>query len=328
MQAWKRVINAGIVTVHDAFTTGAFGDRSLVFVTDYHPLSKTLYEHHFGPVARFAGRPPIVPESVLWGYMVQIASALKTIYGHGLAARILDPSKIVLTSQNRVRLNACAILDVVQYDIQRTVPDLQQDDLIRFGRLIFVLASNNVGVLQGAPIALDHLPPSYSSAFKDCVGWLLSAPQGQNVKTIDNFIQGIAGQVITTYDSALHENDGLHSELARELENGRLVRLLAKLGSINERPEFDHDRQWAETGDRYFLKLFRDYVFHQVDAQGDPVIDLAHILTCLSKLDAGIDEKVALVSRDDQNCLVVTYRELKRAVEASFQDLARAGRRV
>lgn len=32
-------------------------------------------------------------------------------------------------------------------------------------------------------------------------------------------------------------NDELESELSRELENGRLVRLMAKMGFINERPE-------------------------------------------------------------------------------------------
>ncbi len=102
---------------------------------------------------------------------------------------------------------------------------------------------------------------------------------------------------------------------------------MAKLNLVNERPEFEHDRQWAETGDRYLLKLFRDYVFHQVDAHGAPAVDLAHVLTCLNKLDAGVDERVTLVSRDEQNCLVVSYRELKRGVESAFQDLLRAGQR-
>lgn len=32
--------------------------------------------------------------------------------------------------------------------------------------------------------------------------------------------------------------DTLEAELMRELENGRLVRLLTKFGFINERPEF------------------------------------------------------------------------------------------
>lgn len=63
---------------------------------------------------------------------------------------------------------------------------------------------------------------------------------------------------------------------------------------------FEHDPRWSESGDRYLIKLFRDYVFHQVDEQGRPVVDLSHVLTCLNKLDAGIEDKVMLVSRDGQ----------------------------
>ena len=32
------------------------------------------------------------------------------------------------------------------------------------------------------------------------------------------------------------------------MECGRLFRVLAKLGAINERPEFNGDPQWSETG--------------------------------------------------------------------------------
>jgi PAB-dependent poly(A)-specific ribonuclease subunit 3 len=98
--------------------------------------------------------------------------------------------------------------------------------------------------------------------------------------------------------------------LSRELENARLVRLLIKLGFINERTEFDRNPQWAETGDRYILKLFRDYVFHQVSEGGEPVLDLAHVLSCLNKLDAGTDERIMLVSRDEQFCFIVSYKEV------------------
>src|SRR5277367_2659528 len=105
-------------------------------------------------------------------------------------------------------------------------------------------------------------------------------------------------------------NDHLEGYLSRELENGRLVRLLTKLGFINERPEFDHNPQWHESGDRFLLKLFRDYVFHQVNDMGDPVVDLAHVLACLNKLDAGTEERIMLVSRDEQACFIVTYKEV------------------
>ncbi len=105
----------------------------------------------------------------------------------------------------------------------------------------------------------------------------------------------------------------MESELAKEVENGRLFRLLVKLGIvfalianqilsffpipffqltsasppigfINERPEFDMDASWSETGDRYLLKLFRDYVFHQVYEDGSAVVDYAHVVECLNKV--------------------------------------------
>jgi PAB-dependent poly(A)-specific ribonuclease subunit 3 len=60
------------------------------------------------------------------------------------------------------------------------------------------------------------------------------------------------------------QNDEVLNELSKETENGRLFRILVKLGMMNERPENDMDPGWSETGDRYLLKLFRDFVFHQV----------------------------------------------------------------
>jgi PAB-dependent poly(A)-specific ribonuclease subunit 3 len=74
------------------------------------------------------------------------------------------------------------------------------------------------------------------------------------------------------------------------------------------------DPRWSETGDR-------DYVFHQVDENGSPVVDLAHVIHCLNKLDAGIDEKVMLMSRDEQSCLIVSYRELKQCIMQAFDEL-------
>ncbi len=331
IQSWKRVSSANVVTIHDAFTTRAFGDSSLVFVTDYHPMSKTLAEQHLGPVNRYSARPTgaPVPEQALWSYMVQIASALKTIHGAGLAARSIDASKILVTSKNRIRLNACGVFDVLHHErSQLAMPELQQDDLTQFGRLILSISSNNPAALHNMPKAMELLSRHYTPHLKDCVVWLLSPSQPQNHKNLDNFISAISGHVITVFDNTLHLNDQLNTELSRELENARLVRLMAKLNFINERPEFEHDRQWAETGERYFLKLFRDYVFHQVDAQGNPVIDLAHVLLCLNKLDAGIDEKVSLVSRDEQNLFIISYKELKRGVEAAFQDLSKSVRRL
>lgn len=318
-----------MVTVHDAFTSRSFQDSSLIFVTDYHPLSKTLAEQHLGAGNRFQPRQNThISEQVLWSYMTQIANALKAIHSNGLAARIIDPSKILLTAKNRVRLNACAIMDVVQFEGQRPLVDLQRQDLVNLGQLIVTLGANSPSVMHNPTKAMEHFTRAYTPQLKNSIFWLLNGLQKDQERNIDIFITGISSQLMSTFDSALHLDDQLTSDLSRELENGRLVRLMTKLNLINERPEYEHDRQWSENGERYFLKLFRDFVFHQVDAQGEPVVDLGHVLFCLNKLDAGTDERITLVSRDEQSCFVVSYKELKKALESSFQALLKPGRRL
>ena len=140
----------------------------MIFVTDYHPLSKTLVEHHFS-----RNRPTVVvPEPVLWGYVVQIALALKDIHSTNLAARCIDPSKVILTDKNRIRLNACAILDVVKHDEQRPVLELQQEDLREAGKLILSLATNIVLTSANENAALDQMSRSYSAELYNTIQWL------------------------------------------------------------------------------------------------------------------------------------------------------------
>ncbi len=291
-------------------------------------MAKTLAEHHFGQNKLLRGRnnPEQVPEVVLWAYMTQIASALKATHSRSLAAQIISPSKILLTSKNRIRLNACAILDVVQYDTQVPVAQLQRQDLANFGLLILSLGSNTPDASQNFAKAMDQFKRHYGKELQAAVVWLYSAMQNQE-KTIEQFLSNISSQMVTAFDAALQLDDQLNSEFAREVENARLFRLMAKLGFINERPEYEHDRQWSENGERYYLKLFRDYIFHQVDTQENPVIDLGHVLACLNKLDAGSDERLTLISRDNQSCFVVSYRELKKGIESAFQELSKNARR-
>lgn len=45
---------------------------------------------------------------------------------------------------------------------------------------------------------------------------------------------------------------------------------------------------------------------------------------CLNKLDAGVDERILLTSRDEQTTFVVTYKELKKQVTAAFTDLGKS----
>lgn len=113
----------------------------------------------------------------------------------------------------------------------------------------------------------------------------------------------------------------MESELCKEFDNGRLLRILAKISFITERPEYHLDPKWAETGDRYLIKLFRDYVFHQVYEDNTPAIDFSHVVGCLNKLDVGSEEKIPLISRDEQSILVVSYQDLRNCLNQAFSEL-------
>lgn len=352
INSWKRINSASMVQVHDAFTGRWFGDSSLIIVTDYHPRSQTLAEKHFA-VGRTThrGAGQIVQENELWGYIVQLASALKTVHEAKLAAQTVVPSKVLLTSKNRLRLNGCGILDIVQYEQSRPLLDLQRADLQDLGRLILGIAARNQTAHQNLPKALELVSRSYSERLRSCIAWLLVPPPShqdgsQPAETsfhsteynINSLLTSIVDKVMSVTDSTLHLEDELTTNLGRELENGRLVRLLAKLNVILERPDTSStptassnpallnqpSSAWSETGERYYLKLFRDYVFHQVDHEGRPVLDLGHIITCLNKLDAGIDEKIQLMSRDELSVFITSYKEVKRGFEAAWAEISKA----
>lgn len=78
-------------------------------VYDYHPNAETLFNLHLKP------RPPTFPggrlqqskdsspvsERTLWSYIIQLAGAIQEIHDAGLAVRVVDPTKILVTSDNR-----------------------------------------------------------------------------------------------------------------------------------------------------------------------------------------------------------------------------------
>ena len=77
----------------------------------------------------------------------------------------------------------------------------------------------------------------------------------------------------------------------------------------------------CQYSDCYILKLFRDYVFHQADGSGRPVMDLGHVVSSLNKLDAADEEKIVLASRDGKNILVLSFADVAWCLEKAYQEL-------
>uniref|UniRef100_A0A4W3IFD1 PAN2-PAN3 deadenylation complex subunit PAN3 n=2 Tax=Callorhinchus milii TaxID=7868 RepID=A0A4W3IFD1_CALMI len=342
---WKKIQHSNTVTLREVFTTKAFGEHSLVFAYDFHAGSETMMSRHFndpsadayftkrkwgqhdGPLPRqHAG---LLPESLIWAYIVQLSSALRTIHTAGLACRVMDPTKILITGKTRLRVNCVGIFDVLTFDNSQNnplsmMPQYQQADLISLGKVVLALACNSVAGIQRENLqkAMELVSLNYSSDLKNLILYLLT--DQNRLRSVNDIMPMIGARFYTQLDAAQMRNDVIEDDLMKEVQNGRLFRLLAKLGTINERPEFQKDPTWSETGDRYLLKLFRDHLFHQLTEAGTPWIDLSHIVSCLNKLDAGVPEKISLVSRDEKSVLVVTYGDLKRCFETAFSELLAA----
>lgn len=95
-----------------------------------------------------------------------------------------------------------------------------------------------------------------------------------------------------------------------------------KLNYITDRPDDKGTYSWSDTGDRYILRLFRDYVFHQKDEDGRFVLDDSHVLDALAKLDVGDEETIPLCSPDGKTVLVCSYEDIKRCMENVFAEMS------
>lgn len=67
--------------------------------------------------------------------------------------------------------------------------------------------------------------------------------------------------------------------------------------------------------------MFRNYLFHQVNENGQPWLEMSHIVHNLNKLDIGSHERFLLTSNDPENVLVVSYNDIQSAVGKCFQEL-------
>ncbi|KAL6720385.1 PAB-dependent poly(A)-specific ribonuclease subunit 3 [Lecanora helva] len=317
--SWNRVKSGSAVSVHFAFTTSKFGDASVIIVSDYHPASETLSEKYF---SKSYPRPGRSIEDTMWSFVVQLASAIKAIHSANLVAGIIDRTKILVTDENRIRLNGCAIQDVLD-NRPHDAHDLQRQDFQKCGRLISDLAQNLAAHHGTKGRGTDLIHRNYSARLIDVFKWFSDHTHPDNHSGIDQLLTKITADIIDVFDASLKANDILQATLNRELENSRLARLLFKLNCLNERPEYEHDRSWSNHGSRAVLPLFRDYVFHQVDAQGGPVLNMAHMLACLNKLDVGVEEKISLTTRDEQSVITVSFKELKHTVDSAYAELMR-----
>lgn len=295
---WADIRHPNIVSLHNISQPQERG--AVFFAHAYHPAAQTLRQKFIDQ------RGGLLNESLLWRILIQLLSAIRMTHSRGMALRVISPTHVILTSGTVVRVNCCGVADVVEFESRKSLPELQVEDIIKLGHLMLSLVSRSVVNSKNEAQAMSLLQQHFRPDLFQVISTLLVG------KPIATVIYDISDRIQDELDSSMAATDALHSHLRNEYENGRLLKLAIKLGLINERPEYHRAPQWSETGDRYILKLFRDYIFHQVQADGAPVLDAGHVITALNKLDCGDTEKLMLSSRDNKDLLVATFADIRR----------------
>lgn len=336
VKRWRSIKNPNVVHLEDAFTSVAFsahGEPSLCLVYDYYPLADTLLQRHV--TRRLATTLQPVSEDLLWLYLVQLTGALLDIHAVGLnAGSSVSTSKILVTNKSRVRLGAVCVDDILEYDAiehmradlgaEATISKLQLADVTRLGAVMLELVASTLPSSLRSGSIDDILALSargsvlpFSADFLNTVRALTEAEPGFSLAAF--YTRYLAQRALRVLNGLQDLTDYYEGQLLSELENGRLFRLMAKLNYLLDRPEQDGDLR----GNLYVINLFREFVFQTTDDTGKPVVDLSRVLVNLNKLDVGVDEKILLVSREEDSCLMVSYKEIKDVLDQTFRSVFR-----
>jgi PAB-dependent poly(A)-specific ribonuclease subunit 3 len=328
VERWSIVSNhSNIVGFREIFVSDEIDSTPAIFLTyDYHAGALSLEQAHMLPTHTAQGnliRNPAT-ETQLWSYLVQLTSALRAIHTAGLAASpaTLAPSKVLLMAPSRVRLGAVGAAEVLAEGPPSDITRAQREDLSALGSLLLTLAC----AAKNAPPTLDALSSNFSREFCHTVAGLLASSEGSGFASWRSLVSALGDRIFTELESSQAQVDTLSNDLMKECENGRLGRLMIKLNMVLERPELMGDSRWSETADRYLLTLFRDFVFHQVTENGAPAVDWGPMIEALNKADAGVEEKIVLLSRDEASMLVVSYADVKRCLMTAYGELKAAAK--
>jgi PAB-dependent poly(A)-specific ribonuclease subunit 3 len=289
-------------------------------VHDYWPGAQTLLDF---VTARGTGN--LLAEPVLWSIATQLLTALRCAHDQKISFRGgVSLHHVLLTGRNRVRIASAGLMHILEPGRDRTgEEEHMREDVAGLARIMLTLACMSPAALRSPKDSVEFISGRYSKELTTLIAMPFQRPC-----SVYDVLALCSRGLLVEMDELYSHSDALEEHLSKQLETSRLNRVMVKLNLVNERPEYGKSEaaSWAETGDRYILKLFRDYVFHQTDENGQPWLDMGHILTSLNKLDIGSRDKVLLSSRDGRSILVVTFADVRKCLEDAFQELV-AGHR-
>ena len=312
-KAWGRIQHVGIVPLRDVFMKSG----AIFFLHEYMPGAKSVKELYLNNTAG-----GLLPEHFLWDVAISLTSSLFAIHATQMACRCVSSSRILVTGRGRIWIGNAGITDVLEFESRKSLAELQRADLHGMGTLLLEMTCRCSG--SARPSAMKNsLQQISASGFS--VQWvqflmMILSPQPLHIQQV---MQTLGTRTFQSLSNMTRHAEALDRLLSRQIENGRLLMLLLKMGLVDDRPGGQNlRRQWS--GNAYMMKLFRDYVFHQVDEQGKPVMDFGHTIGALNKLDTGSREKIVLSSRDSKSLMVVSFADVQESLQRAFVGLLEA----
>jgi len=309
---WKGLEHSHLVSLYSTYVT----EEAFFFVYQYIPGVVRMRDRLVGSPSR---------EEAVWSMICQLVSVIRKVHLAGMAVRTLDARHLLVQADSmreRWYVNCAGVPDALGWELHKSVDQLQVEDIRQLGYLIISWATGTEVNASTNSAAMGRCSQFFKGNFSEELCELaMSLTRSKTPPSITDLCRNLSGRIMDEMDHAELNMQRTERALGVEFEGGRMLQLLLKLSFANEQSEFDPNRQWAQSGDCYIVKLFRDFVFYQVDDDGNSDMDLGHVTMALAKLDAAAEEEIYLTSRDGESSMVVSYASVARCLESVYQEL-------
>eukprot|EP00835_Amoeboradix_gromovi_P002579 NODE_149_length_17312_cov_0.399349.p6 type:complete len:349 gc:universal NODE_149_length_17312_cov_0.399349:8763-7717(-) len=207
--------------------------------------------------------------------IIQLLCCIKAVHLKKLTfGGCLHPYKMFYCKNGLVKIGGIGIGSVLFDD---SISVMQNNDILQFGYMLLQVMTRSIPFLEATPELLEQVKePWIKTLIHSCIT--------NSYGDIDKLLALAYPFMYNSINLHALNLDLQKTQLSKQSENGRISNLLIKLGFINERTNYSNNPDWSDIGGNYLLKLFRDFVFHQVDEDGKPVLDIYHCVYHLNKV--------------------------------------------
>ncbi len=270
-------------------------------------------------------------ESCLWSIACQLVSLVRHFHESEVPLRGLHPTKLLLVQDvgdgspsncggaQRIVFTGLGLVDVLGTTdvppVASAMPQMLRADISAVGSILSQLIHSSLNVDKAANVQASPLfTPALFSLVRAC---------GREGVTAVQLCRALGERLSLEYANALAHSDYVLAEFTREIQNGRLMKLLMRINfavAASQAGYSDYDPM-------VIVRLFYQHLFAQIDDLGQPQYDWGLVYHGLNKLDVGSEDLVQLVSEQDHTLFIVSYKDVGRCIDVLCQGMVSSGGR-